>query len=94
MNSAYPIIGLIEMNSGRIFTVKDVVFADSSNGCKNATVFYADAEPPLIGGRFPVRNTSLEFSYLEETLNKILSPEFYYILKKIEEGEIFLECVV
>jgi len=91
----YPIVGVvIIMNSSRCLTIKDVIFYDDGYGHKKAGVYYTDAEPPLVNGNFPVRKNSPEFFDLEAELNKVLSPELYYSITKIEKGIIILECTL
>lgn len=91
----YPIVGIvIRMNSSRCFTIKDVGFFDLGYGHRRACVYYVDAEPSLVGGSYPVRKGSLEFLDLEAELNKVLSPELYYSIIKIENERVVLECTV
>lgn len=93
--SACPIIGvIISMPSSRCLTIKDVAFRNADFSVTKAEVFYVDAEPPLFGGEYPVRKGSREFFDLEAELNKVLSPELYFSIIKIERDVILLECIV
>jgi hypothetical protein len=87
-----PIVSLknfqVEMNSGRFFSVRDVVF---NNDRKKVSVYYTDARPLLVGGDFPVRRGSVEFFDLENELNKAISAEYFLSLVRIEKDFITLE---
>ena len=86
---------VVKMNSGREFTIKDVVFLEVGYGKKKADVHYVDAKPHLVGGKNPIRKgPNSEFMDLEREINNTFSTELYFSIIGIEKGVVHLECIV